>query len=60
MGFGWPTRYWQLDLSKCNGGSSSWDKSVLESSDEYNHRVVKKKTRFYIKIHFCFKNSRFF
>jgi hypothetical protein len=35
MGFGWPTRYLALDVSKVEGGASSWDgqfKILIQSS----------------------------
>ena len=32
MGFGWPTRYIMLDVSKVEGGNESWDESVSKVS----------------------------
>ena len=35
MAFGWPTRYWQLDLARCPGGSSAWDRAVQVLVTDY-------------------------
>ncbi len=35
-------RYWQLDLSKIQGGAAAWDKAVEEASVEYGGHNVKK------------------
>uniref|UniRef100_A0A0N5ALQ0 Probable U2 small nuclear ribonucleoprotein A' n=1 Tax=Syphacia muris TaxID=451379 RepID=A0A0N5ALQ0_9BILA len=35
MGFGWPTRYWQLYLDNASGGAEAWDRAVQEAADEY-------------------------
>ncbi len=43
MAFGWPTRYWQLDLSKVGASSNrkdAWDRAVADASDEYKTRMV--------------------
>jgi len=48
MAFGWPTRYWQLDLSKISTSANRrevWDRAVADASDEYKTRMV----------HFVFK-----
>jgi hypothetical protein len=29
MGFGWPTRYIQLEVEKVEGGSKSWDGNLI-------------------------------
>ncbi len=44
MAFGWPTRYWQLDLSKistCANRREVWDRAVADASDEYKTRMVR-------------------
>ena len=38
MGFGEPTKYWQLDESRVHTGS--WDQAVQQASDEYMTRMV--------------------
>ncbi|KAG7270914.1 hypothetical protein CRUP_000273 [Coryphaenoides rupestris] len=39
MGFGRPTKYWQLDVDKlCGSGASAWDKAVFDASEEYKCR----------------------
>lgn len=40
MGFGWPTRYWQLSESHVPGGADNYDRAVKEASDEYKGRMV--------------------
>lgn len=40
MGFGWPTRYWQLAPEHTEGGIEAFDRAILEASDEYKTRVV--------------------
>jgi hypothetical protein len=40
MGFGNPTKYLQLDISKVPGGVLAWDRAVQEASDEYKSHVV--------------------
>lgn len=43
MGFGRPTRYWQLDLEKVpyvQNKRECWDRAVTEASDEYKMRMV--------------------
>ncbi len=45
MGFGRPTRYWQLDpnnVPSMNGNNKRdiWDRCVKEASDEYKMRMV--------------------
>jgi len=37
MGFGEPTKYWQLDESRVHTGS--WDQAVQQASDEYMTRM---------------------
>jgi len=37
MGFGEPTKYWQLNLDKIE--ASSWDQAVYEASEEYKQRM---------------------
>ena len=37
MGFGNPTRYWQLSPSQAE--ASSWDSAVRQASDEYSQRM---------------------
>ena len=37
MGFGEPTRYWQLDLDKVY--TSNWDQAVHDASEEYKQRM---------------------
>eukprot|EP00088_Acartia_fossae_P011894 TRINITY_DN16061_c1_g1_i1.p1 TRINITY_DN16061_c1_g1~~TRINITY_DN16061_c1_g1_i1.p1 ORF type:complete len:170 (-),score=19.26 TRINITY_DN16061_c1_g1_i1:733-1242(-) len=39
MAFGNPTKYWQLDPSKAEGGASGWDNAVIQASDIYAKRV---------------------
>ncbi|CAO1357352.1 unnamed protein product [Diamesa serratosioi] len=39
MGFGWPTRYLKLDISKVDGGNDSWDESVAKASTCYTKRM---------------------
>ncbi|XP_041378531.1 transmembrane protein 222-like [Gigantopelta aegis] len=39
MGFGDPTKYWQLDVEKVRGGKDGWDAAVAKASDEYGHRM---------------------
>jgi hypothetical protein len=40
MAFGYPTKYWQLDVKHITGGSKAWDKAVNEASIEYFNRMV--------------------
>lgn len=40
MGFGDPTKYLQLEISRVPGGVSAWDRSVQEASEEYKSHVV--------------------
>jgi len=40
MAFGYPTKYWQLDIRTIIGGSKAWDKAVNEASIEYFNRMV--------------------
>lgn len=42
MGFGRPTRYWQLSLDKVPYANKKemWDNGVKEASDEYKMRMV--------------------
>lgn len=42
MGFGWPTRYWQLDIGRVPMGAQAWDRAVHEASEEYKQRAVSK------------------
>lgn len=45
MGFGNPTKYLQLDISKVPGGVTAWDRAVHEASEEYKtHMVFKDNT----------------
>ncbi|CAL4122340.1 unnamed protein product, partial [Meganyctiphanes norvegica] len=39
MAFGWPTKYWQLDAYRAQGGPNSWDRSVILASEEYSGRM---------------------
>ncbi|XP_052082560.1 transmembrane protein 222-like [Mytilus californianus] len=39
MAFGNPVKYWQLDLAKVNNGKESWDRGVMDSCEEYKHRM---------------------
>nr|CAG4652276.1 EOG090X0GY7 [Triops cancriformis] len=42
MGFGWPTKYYQLDATKIPGGSVAFDRAIADASDEYkshNHNL---------------------
>ncbi|GMR37470.1 hypothetical protein PMAYCL1PPCAC_07665, partial [Pristionchus mayeri] len=39
MGFGWPTRIWQLDERLVQGGAESYDSAVRFASDEYKNHV---------------------
>merc|ERR1719412_1046446 len=39
MAFGAPTKYWTLDSSRANGGSSAYDRAVGEASDIYSGRM---------------------
>lgn len=39
MGFGWPTKYWVLDVTRVAGGARSWDAGIKEASDIYMHRM---------------------
>ncbi|GMT15304.1 hypothetical protein PFISCL1PPCAC_6601 [Pristionchus fissidentatus] len=39
MGFGWPTRVWQLDERLVSGGSETFDSAVRFASDEYKNHV---------------------
>ncbi|XP_065341430.1 transmembrane protein 222 [Cloeon dipterum] len=39
MGFGRPTKYWRLDPSKVKGGPATWDRAVVEASEEYKGRM---------------------
>lgn len=43
MAFGYPTKYWQLDIRNVNGGPKTWDKAVNLASIEYFNRMVKLK-----------------
>ena len=40
MGFGWPTRYWQLDIGRVPMGAQAWDRAVHEASEEYKQHAV--------------------
>jgi len=40
MAFGYPTKYWQLDIETAIGGSKAWDKTVNEASIEYFNKMV--------------------
>lgn len=39
MGFGRPTKYWVLDISKVEGGPKVWDNGVREASEIYKKRM---------------------
>ncbi|KAF2368223.1 Protein of unknown function DUF778 [Trinorchestia longiramus] len=39
MAFGWPTKYWQLDPYKAQGGPDSYDKMLYMASQEYRNRM---------------------
>lgn len=39
MGFGRPTKYWQLDSSSVQGGATAWDRAVADAADVYKTRV---------------------
>ena len=39
MCFAWPTRYLQLDISKVDGGSTTWDDAVQKASTDYSKRM---------------------
>ncbi|CAI5442657.1 unnamed protein product [Caenorhabditis angaria] len=39
MGFGWPTRYWQLAPEHAEGGVEAFDKGIIEASDVYKTRM---------------------
>ncbi|VUZ48053.1 unnamed protein product [Hymenolepis diminuta] len=38
MGFGWPTRYLQLDMESV-GGAANWDRAVYEANTVYKGRM---------------------
>jgi len=39
MAFGNPTKYWELDPTKAEGGVTGWDNAVIQASDIYSKRV---------------------
>nr|CAG4642149.1 EOG090X0GY7 [Eurycercus lamellatus] len=39
MGFGNPTKYLQLDITKVPGGVSGWDRAVHQASEEYKNHI---------------------
>lgn len=39
MGFGRPTKYWILDVTKVSGGIKEWDNGVGEASEIYKKRM---------------------
>ncbi|VDL52461.1 unnamed protein product [Hymenolepis diminuta] len=39
MGFGWPTRYLQLDVESV-GGAANWDRAVYEANTVYKGRMT--------------------
>lgn len=39
MAFGRPTKYWQLNIKKVNGGVVTWDQAVSEASEIYKKRM---------------------
>lgn len=57
MGFGRPTRYWQLDPERVpamvGNKREVWDRAVKEASDEYKMRMV------CFSFIFFFKNFRY-
>jgi hypothetical protein len=40
MGFGWPTKYWQLDCKKAKGKIQGWDDAINEASELYSGKIV--------------------
>lgn len=40
MGFGDPTKYLQLEISKVPGGVTAWDRAVQDASEEYKSHMV--------------------
>ncbi len=40
MGFGNPTKFLQLDITKVPGGVNSYDRAVHEASEEYKSHMV--------------------
>jgi hypothetical protein len=41
MAFGWPVRYWQLDVARADGGAAGWDRAVHTACDIYKGRTVR-------------------
>jgi len=39
MAFGTPSKYWQLDPNRAEGGGAGWDRAVSEASDIYGKRM---------------------
>ncbi|KAA0201840.1 hypothetical protein HAZT_HAZT000275 [Hyalella azteca] len=39
MAFGWPTKYWQLDPYKAQGGPEAYNKMLFTASQEYRNRM---------------------
>ncbi|XP_071518610.1 transmembrane protein 222 [Panulirus ornatus] len=39
MAFGWPTKYWTLDPYRAQGGPTSFDRSIVLASEEYQGRM---------------------
>lgn len=39
MAFGWPLKYYQLDLDSV-GGADVWDRAVHEANTEYKGRMA--------------------
>lgn len=44
MGFGWPTKYWQLNYAKAKGGVQGWDTAIAEGAEIYRGKMVNIKT----------------
>ncbi len=44
MGFGWPTKYWQLTPAQARG-EMKYDEAVLEANEEYKKRMVRRRKK---------------
>lgn len=40
MAFGWPTKYWKLNINKVIDGQQGWDDAIRQASDIYMQRMV--------------------
>jgi hypothetical protein len=40
MGFGKPTKYWQLNPQRVRGAAELWDRAISDASEEYKTRMV--------------------